>query len=279
METEIEVVTDVPAITPRKARVGQILRWAARLTSLPILILILISLIPALMSYSVSARDDRIMTVGLCGACAGLVLAFKWEGLGGLLMLLGVGLMLSQGESLLYPDPFSVAFGLQGLLFLSSSFIHAPSTPADPTPGLGWTRKAALGALAIAAVLGAAAIVRGPGPTAIPHDKQSCIGIWKDGKGFTLEITPDGHAKVSQEKNSKQNPALSPVAPGQTATFLANFAGDDRLELSGTALSARKTYHIDKYPPAGSKPGGRMVLNGSEPYNRAAGVALVNQAH
>jgi hypothetical protein len=228
------------------------------------------------MSFHVSAREDRIIALGLCLTCAGLVLAFKWDGLGGALMLLGVGAMLTQGESLLYPDPFSIAFGLQGLLFLTSWLIRGRPIPQTGVTHIGWTRKAALGVLAVAAVLGAAAIVRGPGPATIPRDKQSCIGLWKDGKGFTLEITADGRAKVSQEKGSKPNATLSPVAPGQTAAFIANFAGDDRLELSSSALGSSKIYHIDRYPPPGNKPGARMVLNGTEPYDRSGGVPLVN---
>src|SRR5881392_2596976 len=106
MDTTLAPEITVPST--KTSRVGKLVRWAAGITSLPILALVLISLIPAIGNFAISARDDRIIALGLCGTCLGVLLGWKWDGTGGGVMILSVGAMLAQGDSLLYPDPFSV---------------------------------------------------------------------------------------------------------------------------------------------------------------------------
>jgi hypothetical protein len=276
MDTKTAPEPTVSEENKQQPRVGRIVRWAARITSLPILVLVLSSLIPAVQSFAISAKDDRIIALGLCATCLGLLAGWKWNGIGGGVMLLGVGAMLTQGDSWLYPDPFSVAFGLQGVLFLISWILDAPARTASLAVH-GLAGKLVLAGLVVGAILGSVAIVRGPGPTPIPKDKQACVGIWRDGAGFSMEITADGHAKISQEKGSKVNPSNWPVPPGDTATFQISFRGDDRMELSSSALSGTKVYHIDRYPHAAGKQI-KMVLNGSDPYNKSRGMTLVKES-
>ena len=53
--------------TAGKSRIGRIVCWAARLTSIPIFALLLVSLIPALTGFGVSPHDDQVIALGLCG--------------------------------------------------------------------------------------------------------------------------------------------------------------------------------------------------------------------
>jgi hypothetical protein len=254
---------------------GKIVRWAARFASLPILALVLISLVPSLLSFSVLAPDDKTMAACLGGTCLGLLLGWLWAGIGGLIIVASVAGMLAQGDNLRSPDPFSVAFGLQGLLFLLSWALAQPTGPAAP-PKAGLVKKFAAGLFVLGALGGVAVLVRGPGPTPLTKEREVFIGVWDSGKGLKVEFTAEGTAKVTQEKDAKVDSWNSPVKPGETAEFSADFGGDDRLELSSGPLRAAKVYHIDRRPRQMGKQI-RMVLNGSDPYKPGGGVVMVKQ--
>jgi hypothetical protein len=275
MTTSTEREVSVPA--PNQARVGQILRWSARITSVPVFILVLTYLAPDVAAFSVSAKDDKIITLGLCGVCVGLVLGWRWARLGGGLVIAAVVLMLLQGDNLLYPDPFSVAFGLQGILFLISGVFICQSGEVT-FAAMRWVRPAAIILLALCAVAGAVAIFRGPGPIPVPKDKETFIGVWQNGTGFTIEITAEGRAKVVREKDPKLDPWNDPLAQGTTGTsvFLAYFRADEKLELTAGPFGDSKVYHIDKHPHVEGKQV-KMVLNGSDPYKRNSGMTLVKK--
>jgi len=253
--------------------VGRSIRWGARITSIPILALVLISLVPALGDFSISTKADKILAVGLLGTAAGLLVAWRWPGLGGILALLSVGLMLAQGEDSLWLDPFSLAFGLQGLLFLASCLLSSRGVRATTTVAMGWARKTVIALLILCALAGMAVLVHGPGATPVPRDKEAFVGTWDNGTGFMLEITSDGHARVNMLSDGKVDPWNSPVAPGKSGVFLANFSGDNCLELTSGPLGSKKVYHIDRYPSLRGKEV-RMVLNGSETARRADGMVL-----
>lgn len=259
----------------KKSRIGTIVRWAARLTSLPVLAMVLVSLIPALGTFAISAKDDRIIALGLGGTCVGLLAGWKWTGLGGAVIVLSVVVMLTQGDSFFSPDQYSVAFGLQGILFLVSGMLNCGGGKATAPP-LGWARKAGLALLVFCALAGVATLVRGPGSTPVPKERDSFIGVWDNGAGFTLEITADGHARINQTKESKVAPWNSPLAQGGTGVFQANFRGDERLELTTGLFGSAKTYNIDRepYPQGGQS---RMILNGSDPYKPGAGIVLTKK--
>ena len=279
MTASTEPASQTPAPTHPEAkpeRIGRLLRWASRITSIPIMALVLTSLVPAITNFNVSARDDKAIAIALVGTAVGLLLGWKWAGIGGVITLASVGVMLSQGDSWLYPDPFSVAFGLQGLLFLISALVGASAHRTEDR-GLGWATKGAIGILALVTVLGAASILRGPGPTPVPKDREAYVGTWKDGTGFKLEISADGRAVASQEKGSKMNPMNSPVGPGESKSFLLYFRGDDRLELTTGTLGELRVYHIDRVPHAEGKQI-KMVINGSDPYIKSSGMALVKES-
>ncbi|HEY5909033.1 MAG TPA: hypothetical protein VJA21_00360 [Verrucomicrobiae bacterium] len=268
--TEQEVATSVA----KPSRVAKIIRWAARLTSIPIFALLLVSLVPALENFAVSARDDRIIAVGLCGTAVGFLAGWRWAGIGGLMTLGSVVLILSQEEGGLSADPFSVAFGLQGILFLASSVLNAPKARTEAAAiRNSWITRIAAGGLTCLAVLGAAIILRGPGPTPLPKEQEPYVGVWDNGAGFKLEITSDGRVKVSQAKDAKVDACNTPVRPGESAEFLVEFR-DDRLQLGRGTLGETKTYHIDR-PPFSRSKRITMVLNGSDPYYRTNGMLLV----
>jgi hypothetical protein len=263
----------VPA--PDKTRIVRIVRWSGRITSIPVGVLVMTSLLPALASFSISPKDDRIVAVGLCGVFAGLVTGWRWSGIGGGLVLAGVLLMLGQGDSMLYPDPFCVAFGLQGILFLISAVLSAPSDKTS-IPAMRWVRRSAIVLLVLAAAVGAVTVYRGPGPIPVPRDKESFIGAWHVETGLTLEITPAGRGKVNLDKDSKIDPGNNPVTGGVNGAFLVYFQADDKLELTTGPFGQTKIYHIDRYPHAEGKQT-RMMLNGSDPYNRSGGMVLVKK--
>lgn len=121
-----EPTTDTQTTLSHNHRIGSIVRWAARLTSIPIAGLLLTSLIPALASFAISAKDDRIIAMGMCVTVVGFVLAWRWAGLGGGMAGTGVAAMLSQADGSILGDPFSIAFGLQAILFLISWMINLP---------------------------------------------------------------------------------------------------------------------------------------------------------
>jgi hypothetical protein len=254
---------------------GKILRWAVRLTSVPVFAMLMISLVPALGSFSISPREDKILALALCGIGMGFVLGWRWAGIGGALAVLSVAVVLTQGDNSLFADPFALAFGLQGLLFLISSAVNSQQHEGKPVHWT-WLKRAAAGALALLAVGGVVAILRGPGATAIPKDKEAYVGVWENSAGFTLEITSEGRAKVMEDKEAKVAECNTPVKPGESGEFLANFRSDDKLELSSGVVGGSKVYHIDRRPFPQNKQI-KMVLNGSDPYVRTNGLILIKK--
>jgi hypothetical protein len=273
--TDFESAVDVPAGADPKARIKKLVRWAARITSIPALVLALISLLPALASFSISARDDKIIALGLCGVCIGIAAAWRWASVGGTIIMAVVITMLTQGDSLFYPDPFSVAFALQGILFLISGTLNSQPSKADS--GMRWGRPAAIAFLGICLATGVVTILRGPGPVPVPKDKETFVGTWQNDKGLTIEISPEGHAKVTGDAESNresQNPPATPKTAPED--FLVYFQADAKLELSRGPLTTSKVYHIDRYPHAEGKQV-KMVLNASNPYNRSKGLVFVKK--
>ncbi len=262
------------AAPPQKpARLGRLLAWAARLASIPVFALLLVSLVPALTDFKVAARDDRLIALGLCGIAAGFLVGWFQAGVGGLLTLLSVGVILSQEEGGVYSDPFAVAFALQGILFLLAwAFNSSRAQARQPAIPQLWFKRAVAAVLAVSAVAGAAIILRGPAPTPVGREKEAYVGTWDNGSGFTLEIGSDGRARVTQEKEAKVAPCNTPVPAGSSGEFRLEFR-DDRIELISGVLGQTKTYHIDRWPFHQGKQV-KMVLNGSDPYFRTNGMAL-----
>jgi hypothetical protein len=249
--------------------------WAVRVTSLPALALVLFSLVPALMNFGVAARDDKIIALGLCAVCLGFLAGWKWPGIGGCLSLAGVGVILTQEDNAIAEDPFSLAFALQALLFLIASLLlWRPTQKAVRLVPV--FKGAGIAFLALCALLGAWVICRGPGPTPLSKEQERFIGTWDNQAGFTLEIAKSGQVKVSRQKDAKIDPCNTPVEPGESKLFEVSFPSDDRLQLTSSALSQPKVYHIDRRPHPESKTI-KMTLNGSDPYQRSAGVVLVRQ--
>jgi len=91
-----------------------------------------------------------------------------------------------------------------------------------------------------------------------------------------MAITTDGHAKISQAKDSKVERWNSPIVPGGSGVFLVYFRGDERLELTTGLFGGSKVYHIDSNPHAQGKQI-KMVLNGSDPYKTSSGMVLVKK--
>src|ERR1017187_5560050 len=145
MTTDLQAPAETQ--TAPKSRVAKIVRWGSRLTSLPVLALALIALLPTLAHFSVAARDDRINALGLSGVCLGFLLAWRWPALGGGLSLASVGLIATQAEGGLTGDPFSIAFTLQAILFLISSVLNFRSDRPAPL-AMGLMKGAAIGLLA-----------------------------------------------------------------------------------------------------------------------------------
>jgi hypothetical protein len=273
MTTDVQTPAETP--TAPKSRVAKIVRWGVRLTSLPVLALVLISLLPTLINFSVAARDDRITAFGLCGVCLGFLLAWRWPAVGGGVSLVGIGVIAAQTEGGLTGDPFSIAFALQAILFLISSVLNLRSDrPAAPAMGL--MKGAAIGLLAICAFAGAVIIYRGPGPTAVPKEKARYLGVWNSGTGLQIELTKAGEAKVTQAGDSKVAACNTPVKPGETKVFNATFRGDDFLELASGALGETKVYRIEQRPHREGKQM-KMTLNASDPYQRTNGMVLVRR--
>ncbi len=270
------VESQVPVAAERHSRFARLVRWAARLTSIPIFALLLVSLVPALANFSVSARDDKVIALGLCGIAAGFLLGWRWSGIGGLLALGSVAVILSQEEGGLASDPFAVAFGLQGLLFLISWALNAAPRRGESAPKRHLALKlAGAGVLALCVFAGIAVILRGPAPTPVGKEQEVYVGTWENGSGFTMEIGNDGRVKITHDKDAKVQPCNTPVQPGGSGEFTVEFR-DDRLALSGGVLGLTKTYHIDRQPfPKGKRM--TMVLNGSDPYSRTNGMILVRK--
>jgi len=235
-------------VKPGRQGAERIIRWGSRVTSIPVLVLVLTSLVPALANFSVSASDDKFIAIGLCGTFAGLITGWKYARVGGAIALAGVILMLTQGDNLLYPDPFSLAFGLQGILFLLAGTWAAGEPTA--TTHLAWGRKGVVTLLCALAGAGIIAILRGPGPTPVPKEDTVFVGAWSSASGLTLEIEPDGLVKVGLPKNSHVEGLSVPVAEGETNTFIAYFHETDSLELNRGWFRPSQTYHIDRRPHA-----------------------------
>lgn len=273
MTTDVQTPAETP--TAPKSRIAKIVRWGVRLTSLPVLALVLISLLPTLINFSVAARDDRITAFGLCGVCLGFLLAWRWPAVGGGVSLASIGVIAAQAEGGLTGDPFSIAFALQAILFLISSVLNLRSDrPAAPAMGL--MKGAAIGLLAICAFAGTVIIYRGPGPTAVPKEKARYLGVWDSATGLQIELTKAGEAKVTQAGDSKVAACNTPVKPGETKVFNATFRGDDFLELASGALGETKVYRIEQRPHREGKQM-KMTLNASDPYQRTNGMVLVRR--
>ena len=276
MSTDIEAAVHTPPPQEIKTgRVAKIVRWAVRVTSIPVFGLLMVSLIPALSSFAISARDDKIIALGMCSAALGFALGWRWAGIGGLLACLGVGAMLSQADGSLFADPFEVAFGLQAILFLISWALNS-EWGRTARPHLTPLKTVAVCLLAISAVGGAVVIYSGPGPTPIPKEKQIYIGTWDSGAGFRIEITAQGRASVTQNNDAKVEPFNTPLNGTAQGDYLVNFRTDDQLELTRGLLQASKIYHIDRRPLPGQKET-KMVLNGSDPYQPKSGMLLVKK--
>lgn len=273
------MTTDAPpppeAPAPAKSRVAKIVRWGVRFTSLPVLGLALVSLLPTLANFSVAARDDRITAFGLCGVCAGFVLGWRWAAVGGGISLAGIGVIVAQADGGLMGDPFTIAFALQAILFLISAVFNLQSgRPA--APAMGWVKGAVIGVLALCAIAGAVIIYRGPGPEAVPKEKARYLGVWDSGTGLKMEISKSGQAKVTMAGDSKVAACNTPVQPGEAKVFNATFRGDDFLELASGALGEAKVYRIQQRPHRDGKQM-KMTLNASDPYQVTNGMVLVRK--
>lgn len=280
MSTEPQLQAETPATAPTpppdpKARVAALVRWAVRITSLPVLALALVSLYPILSSFSISARDDQIIGLGLCGVCAGYLLGWKWPAIGGAISLAAIGVILAHDDTALSGDPFSISFALQAILFLVSAVVNL-RTDKPAAPAFRMVKMAAIGVLACCAVAGAVIIYRGPGPMALPKEKARYVGMWESAVGLTIELTKEGEAKVTQSADSKLPSFNSPIKPGETKIFNVEFQGDDYMALASGALSESKRYHVDRHPHLEGKLM-KMTLNASDPYHRTNGFVLVKK--
>ena len=210
---------------------------------------------------------------GLCGVCAGFLLAWRWPAVGGGISLASIGVIATQAEGGLTGDPFSVAFTLQAILFLISAVLNFRSERPAP-PAMGLMKGVAIGLLAICVIAGAVIIYRGPGPTPVPKEKERYLGVWDSGTGFQIELTRAGEAKVTQARDSKVAACNTPVTPGETKVFNATLRGDDFLELVSGALGETKVYRIQRRPHNEGKQV-KMTLNASDPYQGTNGLVLV----
>jgi hypothetical protein len=272
-------VQEPPQAQPApKSRVAKIVRWGARLTSLPVLVLALIALLPTLLHFSVAARDDRINAYALCGICLGFLLAWRWPAIGGGISLASIGVIATQSEGGVAGDPFSIAFTLQAILFLIAFVLNFRSDRPG-APAVGWMKGAVIGLLAICAIGGAVILYRGPAPTPVPKEKARFLGVWDSGTGLQIELTSGGEAKVTQTRDSKVAACNTPIQPGETKIFNATLRGDEFLELASGALGDTKVYRIQR-PPHNEGKQMKMTLNASDPYQKTNGMVLVrtNQA-
>ena len=273
MSADVQTPPEAPMAA--KSRIARIVRWGVRLTSLPVLVLALISLLPTLAHFSVAARDDRMNAFGLCGVCLGFLLGWRWPAVGGGISLASVGVIAAQAEGGLTGDPFSIAFALQAILFLISALLDLRSDrPA--TPIMVWVKGAAIGLLAVCVIAGAVIIYRGPGPEPVPKEKARYVGLWDSGTGLQIELTKAGQAKVAQTGDSKVAACNTPLKPGETKVFNATFRGDDFLELACGALGEAKIYRIQQRPHQDGKQM-KMTLNASDPYQETNGMVLVRK--
>jgi hypothetical protein len=242
---------------------------------LPVLGLALVSLVPILAHFAVAAKDDRINAYGLCGACVGFLLGWRWAGIGGGVSLLSLGVMVAQSEGGLMGDPFIVAFALQGVLFLISGLLSVRSDgPGRPSTRL--MKGAIAGVLALCVIAGAIVLLRGPGPTAVPKEMERYLGVWDSGTGLRIELNQAGEAKVTETTNATVAACNTPVKPGETKVFNATFRGDDFLELAGGVMGEAKVYRIVQHARRDGKQM-RMVLNASDPLQRTNSMVMVKK--
>jgi hypothetical protein len=274
------MATDVqsPPATPTapKSRVGKIFLWGSRLTSLPVLGLALISLLPTLAHFSVAARDDRMSALGLCGVCLGFLLAWRWPAVGGGTSLAGIVVIAVAADGGLTGDPFTIAFTLQSILFLICAVLNMRPNPPGVSR-MSWLKSVGIGLLAIAAIAGTVMLCRGPQSVPIPTDKERYLGLWDSGTGLQIELTKAGEAKVTEAKDSKVAVCNTPVRPGESKVFNAAFRGDDRLELSSGALGETKVYRIQRHAHEEGKVT-KMTLNASDPYQPTNGIVLIRSS-
>jgi hypothetical protein len=270
-----EIQTEIAGDKQGEHRTKRIICWGARITSIPILALILTSLLPSLTNFAVSAPDDKLITIGLCCTFAGLLVGWRYARAGGLLALAGVVLMLTQGDNPLYPDPFSLAFGIQAILFLAAGTLVA-SKPTG-SPGFAWATKGMVVLFAVLAGVAVFTILRGPGPTPVPKENGSFVGQWASASGLTLEINPDGFAKVGLPKNAHVEGLSLPVVEGETNTFMAYFHDTDLLELNRGLLWPSRTYRIDRRPHAEGNQV-RCTLRNEESKDKTSAVTLTKNS-
>jgi hypothetical protein len=273
MTTDVQPPPEVPVVP--KPRLAKIVRWGTRLTSLPVLALALISLLPTLMSFSVSAPDDKLIALGLCAVCLGFLLAWRWPAIGGGIGLAGLGVVIAHEEGGLAGDSFSIAFALQAVLFLISSVLDLQSDRPAPA---AWKlmKGAAIGLLAVCALAGVVMIYRGPGPMPLAREHARYIGLWDSGTGLQFEITKGGEVKVTEATNARVTECNTPVQPGETKVFSATIRGDEHLELTSGALGDSKVYLIERRPHLEGKKM-KMTLNASVPYQRTNSLVLVKK--
>ena len=207
MSTDVQTPPEAPMAA--KSRIARIVRWGVRLTSLPVLVLALISLLPTLAHFSVAARDDRMNAFGLCGVCLGFLLGWRWPAVGGGISLASVGVIAAQAEGGLTGDPFSIAFALQAILFLISALLDLRSDrPA--TPVMVWVKGAAIGLLAVCVIAGAVIIYRGPGPEPVPKEKRAMLGFGTAGRACKSSSPRPGRRKWPKPATRKWPPAIPP---------------------------------------------------------------------
>jgi hypothetical protein len=106
-------------------RAELVLTWAARLWSIPTLILIL-GLIYGSISRAPDSRDflDYItLLLAPGGVCLGILLGWRWQGFGGVVCsvsMIGFYFALRSRETLFPWEPYFLFFAVPGLLFFSS---------------------------------------------------------------------------------------------------------------------------------------------------------------
>jgi hypothetical protein len=109
--------------TPKSTRFVTTIRWLARIIGILSAAVFLIFFVADCVKKGTIAVDsDRIvMTVFLLVTFICLVIAWKWEGIGGIIALLGlIGFIISAPESLPRPAVIfmAVMYGLPALLFI-----------------------------------------------------------------------------------------------------------------------------------------------------------------
>src|SRR6185369_11753084 len=62
---------------PADSRLPRLVRWGVRATSVPVLGMLMISLVPALASFSISSRDDKMLALALCGIAIGFLIGWR----------------------------------------------------------------------------------------------------------------------------------------------------------------------------------------------------------